>query len=281
MASLGLKRVNSTDIASSYDAISKGYEAYFLKTMHRHNDRMLTEFIKQPIGKKVLDLACGTGYNTRFLQKNGVEAEITLVDLSEGMLTQAKEKALNIQQLTFVQQDMLSYLQSCPDEIYDTIICTWAIKYQPPMQVVKECARVLVKGGRMAVLVNTADTLPEMRILYPRLLIRNALSIRQIMFDLPNPKDGKVFRRWFTNCGFNVIFVRRASQSFHFPNASKLVEFLTSTGALAGYDRMIDLRSDKIKKQMIKYFNKKQIDTTEHRFIYGIFKNGGSNVHKK
>ena len=268
-----IKRIKNIDIANSYDTISKGYEAYFLKTMHRYNDRVLTLLLNQSLGKKVLDLACGTGYNTRFLQRNGVEAEFTLVDLSEGMLAQAKDKAINQRQLTFIHQDMLSYLQSCHDEKFDTIICTWAIKYQPPLQVIKECARVLKKGGRMAVLVNTADTLPEMRALYPRLLIRNIFRVRQIMFDLPNPKNRQMFQQWFMSCGFDVVTVRKARHRFYFANATKLVEFLTSTGALAGYDRMIDLRSGRMNQQMIAYFIRKQINSTEHRFIYGIFEN--------
>ncbi len=273
MIPFGIKRVENIDIAQSYDTISKGYEAFFLKTMHRYNDRVLTLLLNQSVGKKVLDLACGTGYNTRFLQRNGVEAEFTLVDLSEGMLAQAKDKAINQRQLTFLHQDMISYLRSCPDDNFDTIICTWAIKYQPPLQVIRECARVLKKGGRMAVLVNTADTLPEMRALYPRLLIRNIVKIRQVMIDLPNPKSSQMFQHWFISCGFDVVTVKKARHRFHFANATKLVEFLTSTGALAGYDRMIDLRSSKIKQQMIAYFNRKQINSTEHRFIYGIFEN--------
>ncbi|MBN7772310.1 class I SAM-dependent methyltransferase [Clostridium aminobutyricum] len=272
MASFGIKKVKNTDIASSYDIVSKGYDTYFLKTMHRHNDEVLSLLLKKSVGEQVLDLACGTGYNTRFLQKHGVKAEITLVDLSEGMLTQAKEKSVNNnQQLTFIHQDMLSYLRSCPDEKYDTVICMWAIKYQPPMQVIKECARILKKGGRMAVIVNTADTLLEIRALYPKLLVRNVLSIQRIMRDLPNPKNSKVFEGWFTDCGFDVTLVQKGSQRFGFANAAELVEFVTATGALAGYDRMIDLRSDKIKQQMIQYFDTKQIDSTEHRFVYGIF----------
>lgn len=272
MALFRIKKVKNTDIASSYDTVSKGYDTYFLKTMHRHNDEVLSLLLKESVGQQVLDLACGTGYNTQFLIKHGVEAEITLVDLSEGMLSQAKEKAVNNnKQLNFVHQDMLSYLQSCPDGKYDTVICMWAIKYQPPKQVIKECSRVLKEGGRMAVIVNTADTLPEIRALYPKLLVRNVLSIRQIMIDLPNPKNSEVLEGWFTDCGFDVTLAQKSSQRFRFANTAELVEFVTSTGALAGYDRMIDLRSDKIKQQMVHYFDKKQINSTEHRFVYGIF----------
>ena len=272
MALFGIKKVENIDIASSYDVVSKGYDTYFLNTMHCYNDEVLSLLLKESVGQQVLDLACGTGYNTQFLIKNGIEAEITLVDLSEGMLEQARQKAINSKgKLTFVHQDMLSYLRSCPDGKYDTVICMWAIKYQPPMQVIKECERVLKEGGRMAVIVNTADTLPEIRTVYPRLLVKNALSIRRIMIDLPNPKNSEVFEGWFKDCGFDVSLVRQSSQCFDFENAEELVEFVTSTGALAGYDRMINLRSDKIKGQMIQYFKSKQVYSTEHRFVYGIF----------
>lgn len=273
------KTVKNNDIASSYDKVSKKYEQYFLDIMHNHNDKVLGLLTKK-IGKRqknegakrleILDLACGTGYNTRHLINKGIDANYTLVDLSKGMLHEARENGIS-SNLTFVNQDMLSFLKGCPNNSFDIVICMWAIKYQPPGKVIHECERVLKKEGLMAAIVNTKDTLPQMRKLYPKLIIYNWRKIKKIMFDLPNPKNKQKFSKWFTKSGFSINELHSGSQTFHFQNADKLVRFLTSTGALAGYDEMLDLRDLEIKKQMISYFNKKKILEVEHRYVFGMF----------
>lgn len=274
------KAVNNTDIAASYDKVSKKYEQYFLNIMHSHNDKLLdlliSEIKKRQESKgnhklKILDLACGTGYNSRYLQAKGIDGDYTLVDLSKGMLHIARESGMASSMVTYVNQDMLSYLKSEPHASFDIVICMWAIKYQPPQKVINECERVLKDGGLMVSIVNTADTLPQMRRLYPRLIVQNWRKIKKIMFDLPNPKSKHEFGSWFSKSGFHIIEIRSGRQTFHFQHADKLVEFLTSTGALAGYDNMIDLRDSEIVKQMVSYFNRNKILETEHRYVYGMF----------
>lgn len=273
------KRVNNNDIAESYDKVSKKYEQYFLDIMHPHNDRVL-HLLEKEIRKRqnnqdnnrlqILDLACGTGYNSRYLISKGIDADYTLVDLSKGMLHAAREN-MDSTKVTFVNQDMLSFLKETSNDSFDIVICMWAIKYQPPKKVINECKRVLKKGGLMAVIVNTADTLPQMRKLYPKLVMHNWRKVEKVMFDLPNPKNKQELGRWFSKSGFCIRELRSGRQTFHFQNADKLVKFLTSTGALAGYDDMIDLTNSEIKMQMVTYFNKEKILETEHRYVYGLF----------
>lgn len=276
------KTVKNTDIAASYDKVSKKYEQYFLDIMHRHNDKVLDLLVKEARkGQvkegnhrlKILDLACGTGYNTRYLLNKGIDADFTLVDLSKGMLHGARESGMDSTKVTYVNQDMLSFLEGHPKDSFDIVICMWAVKYQPPQKVILECERVMKRGGVMAAIVNTADTLPQMRSLYPKLIIHNWRKIKKVMFDLPNPKNKQEFGRWFTKAGFCINELRAGRQTIHFKNTNNLVTFLTSTGALAGYDDMIDLRNNEIKMQMVSYFNMKKILKTEHRYVYGVFRN--------
>lgn len=274
------KTVKNNDIATSYDKVSNQYEQYFLDIMHSHNDKVL-DLLEKEIRKRqekggnrrltILDLACGTGYNSRVLLGKGLDADYTLVDLSKGMLDVARDNVIGSKNITYVNQDMLSFLKVCPNNSFDIIICMWAIKYQPPKKVIFECERVLKKEGLMAVIVNTKDTLPEMRKLYPKLIILNWRKIKKIMFDLPNPKNKQQFRRWFTKAGLHMKELRVGRQRIYFKNAEKLTKFLTSTGALAGYDDMLDLRDHEIKMQMVSYFNKKKILKAEHRYVFGLF----------
>lgn len=277
------KTVKNLDIAASYDKVSKKYEQNFLNIMHSHNDRALDLLVDEIRERQenesshrlnILDLACGTGYNSRYLISKGINADYTLVDLSKGMLQVARESGMDSTKVIYVNQDMLSFVKGGPKNSFDVVICMWAIKYQPPKKVILGCERILKKGGLMVVIVNTADTLPQMRKLYPRLIIHNWRKIKKLMFDLPNPKDKQDFGSLFTNAGFFIKEVRNGRQTFHFQNADRLVEFLTSTGALAGYDDMLDLRDRVIKMQMVSYFNDKRILKAEHRYVYGLFEKG-------
>lgn len=96
-------------IGQAYSEVSSTYEDYFLKTMHTYNDLVLKGLLKEepPLDLRVLDLACGTGYNSVYLQKYYEKAQFKLVDISEGMLEQAKKKGLK--NATYTQQDMLSF----------------------------------------------------------------------------------------------------------------------------------------------------------------------------
>ena len=58
-------------------------------------------------GEKVLELACGTGRITIPLAKHGVE--IVGLDLSSAMLDVAREKSAGMSNISWVQQDMISF----------------------------------------------------------------------------------------------------------------------------------------------------------------------------
>lgn len=64
-------------------------------------------------------------------------------------------------------------------------------------------------------------------------------------------------------------------QEFYFTDWNRAAKFVTSTGALAGYDAMLDLKNEKIfntlVEQLQKFFTKPCIT---HHFVMGIFKKG-------
>ena len=265
------------DIANSYNRVSKKYEEIFLKEMHKYNEEMLEEIIIKYAYENlerelnILDLACGTGFNSRFLHGTLNKANFTLVDISEGMLNEAK-KNCNFK-ATFIEKDMLSFLKECKDNSFDIVICAWAIKYQEPKKIIKEVSRVLKKNGYFGVIVNLKNTLPEVRKIYPSLVLENYLNINKIMKELPNPISEESFERWFINNKFNGINIKSGKHIFKFNTSEEAVNFVTSTGALAGFDAMVDLKNNKIKDKMIYLFNSKNIRTITHKYVWGVFKN--------
>ncbi|KAB3535406.1 class I SAM-dependent methyltransferase [Alkaliphilus pronyensis] len=69
--------------------------------------------------KEVLELACGTGNITIPMAERGYR--ITALDISQDMLTVAKEKAIESNvHITFIQQNMINF---CTQHSYEAVIC--------------------------------------------------------------------------------------------------------------------------------------------------------------
>lgn len=96
------------DTIAWYDANA---EAYAKKTDDFVKEKVIAQFISllPPVNAEVLDLGCGVGKTTRVLSENGLK--VTGVDISDGLLTEAKKRA---PELNFVKGDMRELrLPSC------------------------------------------------------------------------------------------------------------------------------------------------------------------------
>lgn len=274
------KYTDLNDIAQSYTRVSNNYDSSFLIKMHKYNEEMLSElalrFNEKSSGEnnkdnKVLDLACGTGFNSNYISSKINCSNFTLVDISEGMLKQAEDK-LNLN-AKFIESDMLSFLEECSDNSYDIIICAWAIKYQNPHKIIKEVSRVLKNNGFFAVIVNLKSTLPEIRSIYPTVIKKHSKIINKLMLELPNPINEYTFSKWFLKEGFKICKLDKGQHIFSFDNSEKLIYWVTSTGALAGFDSMIDMSDVDVLNTMVELVEKKNIRTITHKYVWGVFEN--------
>ena len=259
--------VKASDIANSYNAVSSGYDNEFVKVMHRYNVSMLS-MLNVPPEARILDLACGTGFNSEWLLHNHPDAVIDGTDISEGMLQQADRKLGGRVRLS--QASMLDFLGQCKAETYDVVVCSWAIKYQTPLEVLQECCRVLKKGGQIGVIVNSKATLPEIRKIYKYLLINNSAKTKKLMMELPNPRNKEQLYRWFRASGFTDIKTSGGFHKFRFESSRDAAEWVTSTGALAGFDVMLDLREAGMKEQISQLLDSFDITSITHDFVIGV-----------
>ena len=119
-------------------------------------------------GKRVLELACGTGRHTSRLVKAG--ARVTALDFSRGMLEKAKARA---PEAVFVEGDLTKPLPF-PDASFDLVLCCLALEHVRDLAAVfREVKRVLGSDGAFV----ASDMHPYMR-----------LRGKQAKFD--DPKDG-------------------------------------------------------------------------------------------
>jgi ubiquinone/menaquinone biosynthesis C-methylase UbiE len=266
-ALIGGRTVGPRELAAAYDRVSDGYDKRFLQAMGEHNEAMLAEMAQRlPERPRVLDIACGTGFNSRFLRE-AVGGTYELSDISAGMLAIAQA---NVPGAVCRQLDMLEHLRSLPDESFDAVVCAWAIKYSTPPAVAKEMARVLAPRGFAAVIVNRRDTLPEIRAAFPGLMARHGESLGPVLLDLPNPTGAKQFTGWFTRAGLTPVTVEEGERVFTFETGGQAADWVTSTGALAGFDCMLDLRDERVLADLGDALQAGG-RTLTHRFVWGVF----------
>lgn len=104
-----------------------------------------------PPAAAVLDVACGTGELERLLLNHNPDQVIVGVDLSEQMLSQARQKLSGYANVSF-QQATASQLPF-PDQSFDMVVSANAFHYfTEPGAALQEMRRVLKPGGTVVIL---------------------------------------------------------------------------------------------------------------------------------
>lgn len=133
----------------------EAYERYIVPAWMGEWAQSLVEIGGVRSGKKVLDVACGTGIVARKAARfMGQSGRVTGLDVNEGMIRSAKY---------FAEQEGLRIIEwrlanaaSMPfsNAEFDVILCQQGIQFSPdPLAALREMSRVMVPGGRLAISV--------------------------------------------------------------------------------------------------------------------------------
>ncbi len=158
--------IDKARVRRSFSSATKSYDEHAV-LQREIGERLVNhlEFIKiDP--KRILDIGCGTGYVTRLLCQRYKKADVTALDLSEGM----------------VQATCTSHARRMPwhgrrhhvagdgcalpfaDGSFDLVTSNLAMQWVPePMQMMREMRRVLAPGGLMIFSTFGRRTLSELR----------------------------------------------------------------------------------------------------------------------
>lgn len=138
------------ELASNYDVLASFYDLVGSRRLAAQGIRLLN---LQP-GDVVVDLGCGTGVNLPQLSAEvGPQGRVIGVDLSAGMLAQARERTVSqgLGNVELVQQDVRQF--EFPDDL-DGVVATFALEMVPEHDevIARACRALSGTGGRIAVM---------------------------------------------------------------------------------------------------------------------------------
>jgi SAM-dependent methyltransferase len=144
---------NLAAVAAAYDAIAPDYDRHLLAgeaVRRRLWQRYARLFYP---GMRVLDVGCGTGIDTLYLARRGVQ--VVSVDVSPGMVAELRRKVqqAGLDGLAEAHVMDLAGLAAWPPASFDGIIAAFAVLNTAPdlAEFGQQAARLLRPGGRLLV----------------------------------------------------------------------------------------------------------------------------------
>jgi malonyl-CoA O-methyltransferase len=160
-------RLDRERLRAAFDRASAGYEAAaaLQARVSRELLERLTAFDFAP--RVVLDLGAGTGRATRELKRRYPRALVIALDLSPGMLREARRHQRPWRRFTRVCADALALplADASVDLVFSSLVLQWC---EPLGQALGEVRRVLKPSGFFAFSTFGPDTLKELRAAWAR-----------------------------------------------------------------------------------------------------------------
>lgn len=156
-------------VTQFYSKISTTYDLMNCVVYSSRLLKRIVELAEIKNGNRVLDLACGTGWISMGLEREGLDIDLNGIDLTPAMLLKAKKRTGG--------EFLIGKAEAMPykDESFDVLICNMAFSHFDCPAAVEEVCRVLKAGGRF-VFAEGTDPMPSLydALVYPpaRLAVR-------------------------------------------------------------------------------------------------------------
>ncbi|VAX35555.1 hypothetical protein MNBD_UNCLBAC01-645 [hydrothermal vent metagenome] len=138
-------------IKQSFNAASVGYDNAAMRFFDKSAE-YLTHFLSLKGNENVLDVSTGTGKSALSLARCLTEGHVTGIDLSEGMLKQAQNKAKENKLTNVSFQCMDVDALDFPSNHFDCVCCSFGIFFLPDMEkALEKIINALKPGGCIAI----------------------------------------------------------------------------------------------------------------------------------
>lgn len=217
----------------------------------------LVEFANLQTGQKILDIATGTGivaFNAA--EKIGSEGKVIGIDISTGMLNNAKQKLAetSLQNVEFIEADAEEF--NFEDNSFDAVLCSLAVCYLTDIPTaLRKWHRIIKKNGFIAFNVWSENAFP------PSVLFREVAKRYCINVPNPNKSMGTIKRcsQLLQEIGFQNIQIETQQFGWYFTVDEKIAEdiWLMNAKNVFGY-QVFQLPPEKLEECKAEYIKEMQ-----------------------
>src|SRR3989338_1454770 len=202
---MGKKNITSAELMKIYHSQPDNIDTKAVESKLRVQKEWHREKLENTLshldfkGKKILDLACGSGGLTRKLKKNATSSIIFAIDSNEKAVQYARKRDKNISGLMYTAGNA----ESIPfkDDFFDIVIGLDMLDHVPNYkECMREINRVLKKGGKLVLTVENHYSLwPIVEFLWDKFGRGREYRLVHVVHFTP-----KVFEKLVMDSGFSI-----------------------------------------------------------------------------
>lgn len=261
-------KVETSDFKRSYDIIASSYDDKW----YSYIDPVTTDMLSNISGltpKFILDVGCGTGSSTCKLQNMFHDAHITGLDFSKPMLELARAK-LGSEKILLFRETIEKGLKRFSDSQFDLITCVWSLGYSQDKRVYKELYRILSDNGHLLIITNKQDTLNAVKVAMKHTMFTHYKAIQKVpLHKFPEDKEFLLSK---LGKNFQEVKYGEGSLSIDITTQPSILEWLLNTGIMAGYEYVLDLRTNTSLRKTFNDYMKANFKEITHNYMWLLVK---------
>ena len=262
------EELGQEELRNAYDGIHQFYDEFWLKEAAKPVESLVAALQLKGTGR-VFEAGCGTGYGTVLLAERLQKKEnLMAVDLSEGMLTEARERARSqgVEGIRFLIGDALEELRV--SDPLDLIFSSWVLGYIPLKPFFEAAGRSLKKGGTLAFVVHKEDSPCEPIQIFGDIVLEDpTILTKRVAFDFPANMES--VHRELAAAGLKAIDIQEGEVLFHYETAYEALEHLKKSGAGTAYYEAVDPdRRDFLEAKFLKKLIERHSENKEYEVIH-------------
>lgn len=228
--------VGHDGLRAAYDRVHGDYDASWLVEAGKPIDDLVGRLALEGTDC-VFEAGCGTGYATAQLAARA--AQVTAVDLSEGMLAEARRRLAGgpAERVRLEVGDALEALAT--EAGFDLVFSSWVLGYIPLAPFFAAASRALAGGGRLAFIVHRENS-PRLPLeLFAELVARDPTVLRRrVAFDFP--RDAARVEALLAEAGLADAEVWHGAVTFRYDSPEAVLDHLLKSGAGTAFYDAID-----------------------------------------
>jgi len=222
-----------TMLKETFDAVAEGYDGKALR-FFPESAKNMAALLRLRGDEQVLDVACGTGHASLAIARTLPSGRVTAVDLSPGMLDQARKKAAatGIRNVEFIERDMQNLGFSAG--VFDAAVCAFGIFFVEDMDAQLSHIVTAIKPGGKIMITSFLENYfhPLKDLMVKRLEAYGVQMPPQTWKRIANEAG---CRQLFEKAGLKNIGVEQKNVGYYLESAEEWWDIVWN----AGYRRMV------------------------------------------